>query len=353
MLRATPLVHRCAWLALFVAITSAIASSAFAQVPRELRVRGTVAGAMMLSRDQAGRLAYDLPIVDAGIAVGYAPHEIVELEARLGGAAFFSSVLDPGGLVDVSVGANVGGNLGIGRAYASVHLGAGVSGDVVRPLFRAAVGLDLRAMSELWVGPTIAYGQYFQLDGEGYSDDAMWLGIGVSFTYRPVVSDVPPPAPPPAPPPPPPPRRYPPTPPPPLPPPANDEEILSLVETAIGIQPRELVVPILFQFDSTEMVACSVASLHALAEHLREHPEIALLEIEGHADGSGADDYNRALSERRAEAVRAWLIEHGVEAPRLEVHARGEAEPIESNDEETGREQNRRVRFRVLRETPR
>lgn len=133
-------------------------------------------------------------------------------------------------------------------------------------------------------------------------------------------------------------------------PPADDEEILTMIERAVGIEPRELVVPILFQFDSTEMVACSIASLHSLAEHLGQHPEIELLEIEGHADGSGADAYNQDLSERRAQAVRDWLVDHGVEEERLQVAARGEDTPIESNEEEAGREQNRRVRFRVLRE---
>ncbi len=128
---------------------------------------------------------------------------------------------------------------------------------------------------------------------------------------------------------------------------------MAMVEEAVALPPRELVVPVLFAFDSTELVTCSVASLHALAEHLIAHPEIASLQIEGHADGSGSPAYNQSLSERRAAAVRDWLIQHGVEAERLRVAARGEDAPVETNEAEEGREQNRRVRFRVLLERER
>ncbi|MCA9580098.1 MAG: OmpA family protein, partial [Myxococcales bacterium] len=117
-----------------------------------------------------------------------------------------------------------------------------------------------------------------------------------------------------------------------------------------GLEPRELLVPVLFHFDSTELVACSVASLRPLRDHLLEHDEIEVLEIEGHADGSGSDAYNRDLSLRRAEAIRDWLVEHGVDPERLRVAARGESAPVEGNDDETGREQNRRARFRVVME---
>src|SRR5690606_18772957 len=101
-------------------------------------------------------------------------------------------------------------------------------------------------------------------------------------------------------------------------------------------------------FDSTEIVACSLPALHALREHLVQHPEIRLLEIEGHADGSGSDAYNDALSLRRAEAIREWLVARGIEPERLRTSAQGERAPVEANEDDAGREQNRRARFRVI-----
>src|SRR5690606_21589013 len=117
---------------------------------------------------------------------------------------------------------------------------------------------------------------------------------------------------------------------------------------AAGLEPTELLVPVLFDFDSTAIVACTAPSLYALRDHLAAHPEILVLEIEGHADGSGTDAYNDALSRRRAEAIRDWLVEHGVAAERLRVSARGEAAPLEDEETDDARVQNRRARFRVV-----
>lgn len=123
-----------------------------------------------------------------------------------------------------------------------------------------------------------------------------------------------------------------------------------MIDEAAGLRPRELLVPVLFRFDSTALLACSEASLRSLRDHLNERPSIELLEIEGHADASGTDAYNRDLSRRRAEAIRAWLIAHGVAPERLRVAARGESAPVEANDDEVGRQQNRQARFLVVRE---
>lgn len=336
----------------FALMTLVAIAPAHAQERSEWRLRTSAAGGVVASGDQWSVFLFDMPVLEGDVRAGWMPHSLVALEARLNGGVFLSEDSSAGGLIDLTVGAELGGDLGVGRAYVALHFGAGLTGTLVRPILRASLGLDLHATDEIDLGPVLAYGHLFQEDGENRSDDAQWLTLGISLTFSPV-SREPEPDPPVRRPPPPPPAP-PMTPPPPMPaPPADDAEILMMIEQAVGIEPRELVVPILFQFDSTEMVACSIASLHSLAEHLEEHPEIELLEIEGHADGSGADEYNRELSERRAAAVRDWLVEHDVEAERLQVAARGEDTPIESNEEEAGREQNRRVRFRVLRETDR
>ena len=65
--------------------------------------------------------------------------------------------------------------------------------------------------------------------------------------------------------------------------------------------------------------------------------------IEGHTDSDGDDEYNRQLSDGRARAVRAYLVEHGVEAARLEAVGYGETQPIADNLSASGRQQNRRV----------
>jgi OOP family OmpA-OmpF porin len=69
--------------------------------------------------------------------------------------------------------------------------------------------------------------------------------------------------------------------------------------------------------------------------------------IEGHTDWIGSDAYNAGLSERRANSVQAYLIEHGVSAARLSTVGYGESRPIASNDTREGRALNRRVELLV------
>ncbi len=333
------------WLGLVALIAPAQAT---AQGPSDLRLRFEGSGGFVASGDQQSFFGLDLPVAGTAAHVGWVAHPNIVLEARLSGAAFFSSAGDPGGLVDLSVGAEVGGDVDVARLWGRLHAGAGITGSLVRPVLHLAFGIDVRATDDIALGPFLAYGHLFQDDGEGYSDDAAWVSVGASLTYRPPTAAPAPVAPPPRPRPraPAPPR----TPPPPPPPPVAPDELLDMLDEAAGLEPRELLVPVLFHFDSTALVACSVASLRSLRDHLIEHDEIAVLEIEGHADGSGSDAYNRDLSLRRAEAIRDWLVENGVAPERLRVAARGESAPVEGNEEESGREQNRRARFRVVME---
>jgi outer membrane protein OmpA-like peptidoglycan-associated protein len=88
--------------------------------------------------------------------------------------------------------------------------------------------------------------------------------------------------------------------------------------------------------------------LESVQAILRGHPEIARVEVQGHTDNVGDAERNTALSERRAESVRRWLVEHGIEAGRITAHGFGPAQPIESNSTEAGRSRNRRVEFHIL-----
>ncbi|AMX03004.1 OmpA family protein [Microbulbifer thermotolerans] len=70
------------------------------------------------------------------------------------------------------------------------------------------------------------------------------------------------------------------------------------------------------------------------------------MEIAGHTDSRGNDDYNLQLSSERAEAVCAFLIQNGVDATRLTAKGYGEQQPVASNEAESRRAQNRRVEMR-------
>ncbi len=327
-------------------LLSAATANARADDPPPVRARASAGAGYVVSADQRKQLGLDLPLAEAQLRAGWVATEFLIVEAALSGGAFFSGGRTPGGLIDLSVGAELGVDAPGARPWFSVHAGAGVTGDLVRPVLRIAAGVDVPASPEVTLGPMLEYAHVFQDDGPGFTDDAQFFTLALTLTYRPAPSPPPPPSPPPSSPP----RRV--RRPPPPPPAQPTEELLELVDRAAGTRPRELLVPVLFAFDSAELVPCSVPALHALLEHLGEHAEIRLLEIEGHADGSGSDEYNDALSLRRAEAIRDWLIAHGVAPERLRVAARGERAPVETNDDGAGREQNRRVRFRVLVEEP-
>jgi len=67
------------------------------------------------------------------------------------------------------------------------------------------------------------------------------------------------------------------------------------------------------------------------------------LEIHGHTDNVGEDEYNMKLSERRASAVVSYLIQNGISSSRLEYKGFGSSKPIASNETEEGQQENRRV----------
>lgn len=86
--------------------------------------------------------------------------------------------------------------------------------------------------------------------------------------------------------------------------------------------------------------------IDSLAQALVTQPSTSI-DIIGHADATGSDALNQALSERRAQSVAFMLQQQGVQAPRLVSFGRGELEPIASNATDQGRAQNRRVELKV------
>ncbi|MEZ4424412.1 MAG: OmpA family protein [Gemmatimonadota bacterium] len=99
---------------------------------------------------------------------------------------------------------------------------------------------------------------------------------------------------------------------------------------------------ILFDFNSDRLRPESTPTLQSILTTLEQHGDLSLA-IEGHTDSSGEEEYNQQLSERRAAAVVAWLVDNGVAGGRLSAVGRGETEPVADNATEAGRQQNRRV----------
>jgi OmpA-OmpF porin, OOP family len=81
--------------------------------------------------------------------------------------------------------------------------------------------------------------------------------------------------------------------------------------------------------------------------YLQANPEITRIRLEGHTDSRASDEYNQALSERRAIAVADWLVDHGLDHNRIVAVAFGENRPIATNDNATGMQENRRTEFHV------
>jgi outer membrane protein OmpA-like peptidoglycan-associated protein len=107
---------------------------------------------------------------------------------------------------------------------------------------------------------------------------------------------------------------------------------------------------IFFEFDSSAIKPESRVILDDVAQVMLEHPEILLLEVEGHTDDVGEAAYNQQLSEARADAVMRYLMEHGVEPERLIARGYGESRPLIAEATEEARDVNRRVVFRIAKE---
>jgi OOP family OmpA-OmpF porin len=97
-----------------------------------------------------------------------------------------------------------------------------------------------------------------------------------------------------------------------------------------------------FKFDKWVPRKRSEKSLDRLAALLQEHPALTI-RVEGHTDSIGSVKYNRWLSQKRADAVRKYLLRKGIAASRVEAIGYGEERPIASNKTLAGRRQNRRV----------
>jgi outer membrane protein OmpA-like peptidoglycan-associated protein len=99
---------------------------------------------------------------------------------------------------------------------------------------------------------------------------------------------------------------------------------------------------VLFRSGSFELLPGARERLAKVSGIVLAYPSLHVT-IEGHTDSIGSDDYNQQLSEHRAQAVRDYFVQQGINAASVEAHGYGKNEPIASNETPEGRQQNRRV----------
>jgi OOP family OmpA-OmpF porin len=131
----------------------------------------------------------------------------------------------------------------------------------------------------------------------------------------------------------------------------NDAELtpyqkdVYLQQIEIGVTVR--LKNIYFDFDKTTLKKESFVELNKVVTFLKQNSSVEI-EIAGHTDSKGADDYNINLSQGRSQSVVDYLISQGIDSSRLTAHGYGEGKPIDTNDSDEGRANNRRVEFTVL-----
>jgi peptidoglycan-associated lipoprotein len=162
---------------------------------------------------------------------------------------------------------------------------------------------------------------------------------------QPPATPAPPPPPPPAaaptPPPPPPPQ---PQPPPPPPPPAPTEAELFAKLSLAELNAQRPLEDVYFEYDQSALSDAARASLQKNSQWLQKWLS-TIITVEGHADSRGTSEYNLALGERRASAVRDYLVSLGVTANRVNVVSMGEEQPACTEEAEVCWRQNRRGHF--------
>lgn len=115
------------------------------------------------------------------------------------------------------------------------------------------------------------------------------------------------------------------------------------VEEGIKVEFNE---KILFEFSKADVGDSAKKNLNSLINVLNKYPNTNI-EIQGHTDSRGSDDYNMGLSVRRATAVQDYLLKNGIASSRMTTKGFGESAPGYSNDTDEGMAQNRRVEFLI------
>lgn len=102
--------------------------------------------------------------------------------------------------------------------------------------------------------------------------------------------------------------------------------------------------PVYFEYDSPRLNPAEQTKIDAVVACLQQNPTYAVI-IEGHCDERGSNEYNLALGERRAQAVRAAVISAGIDATRVQTSSRGEESPAAMGHDDASWSLNRRAEF--------
>ena len=117
-------------------------------------------------------------------------------------------------------------------------------------------------------------------------------------------------------------------------------------EAAASVAREALTEIVFFEYDSDEITPTAEDKLQSKAAVLRSNPGVRL-RIEGHCDQRGSTEYNLALGQRRAEAVRGYLLNLGVDGSRLSTASYGKERPLMEGEDEDALARNRRAEFAV------
>jgi len=104
---------------------------------------------------------------------------------------------------------------------------------------------------------------------------------------------------------------------------------------------------VFFDFDKWDLRSESFIELNRVVKLLNENPSI-VIEMSAHTDSRGSDEYNFKLSDNRARSVMEYIISKGIDPSRITSHGYGETKPVATNDTDDGRQLNRRVEFKIL-----
>jgi outer membrane protein OmpA-like peptidoglycan-associated protein len=125
--------------------------------------------------------------------------------------------------------------------------------------------------------------------------------------------------------------------------PVTKDIYLTPIEVGLTVRLKN----IFFDFDKTTLKKESFTELNRVVDFLKRNGSVEI-EIAGHTDAKGSDDYNLSLSQGRSQSVVDYLVSQGIDGARLTAQGYGETKPLETNDTDEGRAVNRRVEFTVL-----
>ena len=119
--------------------------------------------------------------------------------------------------------------------------------------------------------------------------------------------------------------------------------VLQPIEVGLTVRLKN----IYFDFDKTTLKKESFVELNKVVDFLKQNHTVEI-QIEGHTDSKGSDEYNLNLSQGRSQSVVDYIVSQGIDGTRLRAQGYGESKPIDTNDTDAGRANNRRVEFTVV-----